>query len=275
MRSNVSLSFANGLPLAVYTVGMDQQIAITRLEGFSAHQVLITLSGAGKFRELRQEQWKLLEPGSLLYIPANVPNEYMPVDGDAWHVGYTTYLENKSGALSSWGFGEEAFVGMLSDLSHTCALIQRIWKNSGPEHNPWAATESLTALCLEILKQMHSNNLNLSPAMSSSSGSMQESIVDSTLRFIHDHLSRPITVTELAARAGYSPKQLTRFFKQQTGQTPLQYLQALRLQTAHLLLIDNPHLTVRHASAAVGMEPVYFNRLYKRTFGCTPTQSRR
>ncbi len=273
LRSNVSLSLAGGLPIRVYTVGMDRQISITRLEGFSAPQVLITFSGTGKFRQLGQS-WKILEPGSLLFIPANLPNEYMPIGEENWHVGYATYLENEGGVLSSWGFKEQPFVGKLNDLTPFYSLIDRIWRHSGPAYDPWAAIEGLISLCIEILKQMHSNNPNPLP-VPISSGTLQDNIVDNALRFIHDHLNRNISVTELASRAGYSPKQLTRLFKQQTGQTPLQYLQALRLQTAHLMLIDNPGMTVRHAAAAAGMECVYFNRLYRRTFGCTPTESRR
>ncbi|MNZ87867.1 Regulatory protein PchR [compost metagenome] len=164
---------------------------------------------------------------------------------------------------------------MLEDTAPLYSLIERIWKSSGPEHNPWASTEALIALCLEILKQMHSKKPDSLPAFSFATDKMQENAVDSTIRFIHDHLSRKITISELASRAGYSPKQLTRLFKQQLGQTPLQYLQALRLRTAHLLIIDNPTISVRHAAAAAGMEAVYFNRLYRRTFGCTPSQSRK
>lgn len=274
LRSNVTLSFTKGLPLAVYTAGSDKQISITRLEGFSAHQLLITFSGTGKYRQLGHKEWKWLEPGSLLYIPAGLPNEYMPAGDEPWHVGYATYVENTDGMLAGWGFGEQAFSAMLTDIQPLYELIERIWQHSGTEYQPWAAAEALISLCLEIVKQMHSSKPNALPVITFPNGKMQENVVDSTIRFIHDHLSRSITVAELAARAGYSQKQLTRLFKQQLGQTPLQYLQSLRLHTANLLVIDNPNLTIRQIAAATGMEPVYFNRLYRRAFGCTPSQSR-
>lgn len=67
---------------------------------------------------------------------------------------------------------------------------------------------------------------------------------------------------------------LTRLFRQSIGLTPLQYLQQIRLRTARLLLQDHPELTVRQAASYVGLEPVYFTRLYKREFHRLPSADR-
>ncbi|WP_373230703.1 helix-turn-helix domain-containing protein [Cohnella sp.] len=63
-------------------------------------------------------------------------------------------------------------------------------------------------------------------------------------------------------------------FRQALNQTPLQFLQGSRLRTADLLLGEHPDMTISQAAASVGLAPVYFSRLYHRTFGCTPSYSR-
>ncbi|WP_342566448.1 AraC family transcriptional regulator [Paenibacillus sp. FSL R7-0345] len=267
-RSNGNYSFEEGLPIAVYTVGTELQLPITRLEGYSAHQLLFTFSGTGKFRLLGQEHWDILQPGSLLYVPAKLPNEYRPLFNTPWHVGYVSYLEGAEGMLKSWGFGAQPFTCSLQNVAEFLPFIHDIWMNSGLDPKPWKSTEMLILLCLKLLKQIHRNRHG---QQSVSFRKVQETVVESTIRFMHDHLGRRITMDELSEHAGYSSKQLTRIFQQEMHQTPTRYLQNFRLKTANLLLIDNPELNVRQVAATVGLEPVYFSKLYRRYYGYTPS----
>lgn len=71
LRSNLTHSLRELLPLSVYTAGTEIQPPITRMKGFSAHQLFLTLSGSGRFRRLQvnKDKWDILGPGQLLYIP--------------------------------------------------------------------------------------------------------------------------------------------------------------------------------------------------------------
>lgn len=271
LRSNSLYPFDGGLPIAVYTVGAEVQPPISRLEGYSSPQLLLTFSGTGKFRRLGQEKWDILKQGSLLYIPARLPNEYMPVGDDPWFVGYVSYFEGKQGLLESWGFGDEPFTCVVGDVHVFLPYIKKIWMKTGPEPELWETAEILLAMCLELLKQIHSCKINPQLTLS---GNVHESIVEGAIRFMHDHLGRRITLGELSSSVGYSTKQLTRLFKQETQLTPMQYLQGFRLRTAQLLLMEYPKLTIRQVAAIVGLEPEYFTRLYRRYYGRAPSLSR-
>jgi AraC-like DNA-binding protein len=274
LRSNGTVSTGSGLPLSVYTVGTEDQLPITRLEGHSANQIMITFSGSGKFRQLGQ-QWIPIKPGTLLYIPSGLPNEYRPASAEPWQVGYVTFIESSAGMMKSWGLGREAFTRHLTDSDCFEALFKQIWLRSGLNYMPWEATSGLLSLIVELLKQMQPGDYSLKHTINGRTIHDHDMVIDSTVRFMHDHLGRPITMTELSAHAGYSSKQLTRLFRKVYDKTPMQYLQAFRLNTANLLLIDNPELTIRQVASSVGMEPVYLTRLFRRTHGCTPSESRR
>lgn len=277
LRSNGVHDLEEGLPFAVYTVGTEMQQPITRVEGFSAGQLFLTFSGVGRFRLIGQNKPDILEPGSLLYIPAGVPNEYMPVGDEPWFVGYVTFVEREPGLLAAWGFGRDPFIRRIGNPDLLYARIETIWSLSGPQHEPWKATEALFAFCLELKKQLHEHPPGLAKptvTVSANSSVIPHPAVESAVRFLHDHLERSLTVRELADYAGYSQKQLTRLFRRHLGQTPLQYLLQLRLRTAALLLHEHPGLTIRQAAAYVGMEPVYFTRLFRRAYGITPSESR-
>lgn len=283
LKSNLTPSRNEILPMSVYTVGTEIQPPLTRMKGFSAHQLFLTLSGAGQFRRLTvdKDKWDILHPGQLLFIPAGCAHEYMPYGEQPWFVGYVTLLENFGEVLSRWGFGDAPRLLQLSDVSLFTDRLLAIWRLSGNEHDPWRTTELLYSLLLAILKdtsgQTNRQNDSSAPFVPPSAppSSYRASVVDIAVRFLHDHLNRPITISGLAGHVGYSQKQLTRLFRQSMGLTPLQYLHQIRLQTARHLLLEHPGMTIRQAAAYVGLEPVYFARLYKREFRRLPSEELR
>jgi AraC-like DNA-binding protein len=68
---------------------------------------------------------------------------------------------------------------------------------------------------------------------------------------------------------------LGRLFKEETGQSPLQYLHDLRLAHACQLLVRE-FKNVQKIAEEVGFRQVgYFNRVFKACYGCTPSAYRR
>lgn len=280
LRSNLTHSLRELLPLSVYTAGTEIQPPITRMKGFSAHQLFLTLSGSGRFRRLQvnKDKWDILGPGQLLYIPAGCVHEYMPYGEQPWFVGYVTMVENFGDLLSRWGFHHAPKKLQLSDVSLFTGPLREIWERSGADNDPWQTTELLLSLLLAIVKDTAAGRPappdSEPPLHTPPPASYRETVVDVAVRFLHDHMNRPITIARLAEHVGYSQKQLTRLFRRSIGLTPLQYLQQIRLRTARLLLQDHPELTVRQAASYVGLEPVYFTRLYKREFHRLPSADR-
>jgi AraC-like DNA-binding protein len=272
LKSNLSGSLRNIFPFAVYTVGTEIQPPLTRMKGFSAHQLFLTVSGTGKFRKLAndKDKWDILESGSLLYIPAGCMHEYTPTGQEPWQVAYVTFLENFGGMMDKWGLRGTP---RLFHFAHTDSLVERIyaiWDTFGEEQDEWTASEQLLSLLLDLQK----NDCKTKPAEQPQlvPGVFRETIMEAAVQFMHDHLNRPLTIERLAQHVGYSQKQLTRLFRQSYGTTPLQYLHRLRLNAAQMLLLEYPELTVKQVAAYVGMEPDYFTRLYKRTYDSLPSE---
>lgn len=80
---------------------------------------------------------------------------------------------------------------------------------------------------------------------------------------------------DLAAEVGMSPRNFARRFKRATGETPLAYLQKLRIALARRML-EGGARTVQEVAAAVGYDdPVFFRQVFKRHSGLTPQDYRR
>lgn len=89
------------------------------------------------------------------------------------------------------------------------------------------------------------------------------------------HLEEPLGCNAIADRLGISLRQLERRFERQLGRSIVQEYLLLRLARAHQLL-QQTELSVIDVSTACGFSSsTYFARLYRRTFGCSPSQDRR
>jgi AraC-like DNA-binding protein len=90
------------------------------------------------------------------------------------------------------------------------------------------------------------------------------------LEYIDDHLAEKLSVERLAGRVHVSATHFHTFFRRMTGQSPIEYINGLRLARARTLLTTKP-VTVQEAAHRVGFENVsYFIRAFKQRYGMTP-----
>ena len=84
------------------------------------------------------------------------------------------------------------------------------------------------------------------------------------------HLSEPLSVADLADRAGLSPSRFSQVFRDRFGSPPHRFLLHLRIQRAQDLL-QHTGLTMRQISAQCGFSDVHhFAKTFKKISGQTP-----
>jgi transcriptional regulator GlxA family with amidase domain len=92
--------------------------------------------------------------------------------------------------------------------------------------------------------------------------------------WLHENFHRTFPLEAPARRVGMSPRNFIRRFKQATGDSPLIYLQKLRIAAAKRLL-ESDHRTVQEVSDAVGYQDVaFFRGLFQRHTGVSPSAYR-
>jgi transcriptional regulator GlxA family with amidase domain len=106
-----------------------------------------------------------------------------------------------------------------------------------------------------------------SPASSASIGPL--------LRWMDENSALPLTLAQLAARAGASSRTLSRRFRAQTGTTPLQWLLGARVRHARELL-ETTALSLEEIAAAAGFDgPATLRERFRREVGVSPSAYRR
>ncbi len=92
------------------------------------------------------------------------------------------------------------------------------------------------------------------------------------IHLLRSEFRSPLSVSDLAGRAGMSASSFHTHFKSVTGTTPLQYQKDLRLIEARARLVERGQ-SVSETAYAVGYEsPTHFSRDYSKKFGLPPSR---
>lgn len=95
------------------------------------------------------------------------------------------------------------------------------------------------------------------------------------LSYIRSNYSTPITLDDMAAAAGMSPKYFCYFFKEMTTKTPVEYVTLYRIEKASRKLL-NTDMSVTAIAFSCGFNDLsYFIKTFKQIKGITPTQYRK
>ena len=98
--------------------------------------------------------------------------------------------------------------------------------------------------------------------------------IDEVIKYIHQHIYDPLSLSRLSRHISYSPYHFTRIFKGRMGLSPMYYVASLRLQKAKELLLST-NLPVRDIAMEIGQESLgTFTTRFTERVGVTPSQFR-
>src|SRR5438552_2023362 len=98
--------------------------------------------------------------------------------------------------------------------------------------------------------------------------------ISSAQEWMHKNFAKTFPLEDPARRVGMSTRNFERRFKQATGDSPLIYLQKLRIAAAKRMLEGN-HRSMQEISEAVGYQDVvFFRTLFQRHTGVAPSAYR-
>ncbi|MDD7739667.1 MAG: AraC family transcriptional regulator [Fusicatenibacter sp.] len=95
------------------------------------------------------------------------------------------------------------------------------------------------------------------------------------LAYMQKHYQEPLQVSDLADIANLSESYFMYRFKQTFGIGAIEYLNQLRIKTACDLLLDSDETAARIAFESGFRNLANFNRNFKKSVGCTPTEYRK
>lgn len=111
-----------------------------------------------------------------------------------------------------------------------------------------------------LINQDHSGNLSRSVSL--------------LIQYIHKEYASDLTLEYLAEKVSLTPSYISSLFKKETGKSITTYINEYRMTKVKALL-RNTNMKLVDIAAAVGYSSqIYFNMLFKKMFGLTPSQYR-
>jgi transcriptional regulator GlxA family with amidase domain len=190
-------------------------------------------------------------------------------------------LENRTFTLH-WE-NQPAFIETFPDLSPTSnryEIDDDLWTCGGGV----AATEMM----LSVIEQDYGadfavavSDMCLNTANSATNAAQRSSLARAlstrnqnliqAVQDMHDNIEDPLSLEELAARAGLSRRQLERHFRQFLGDSPMNWYRNIRLDRARVLIVETDMAIVQIAIASGFNSVSVFTRHYKNRFGSSPS----
>lgn len=116
----------------------------------------------------------------------------------------------------------------------------------------------------------------LLPMLEAEDDCAKSSAIEPALSYLERNYKKKISVERLASLCYLSPSRFFYLFKQKTGTSPILYKNKLALQYAAQELLTSPEKSVATIASAHGFQNlIYFERLFKKSTGKTPSQYRK
>lgn len=212
--------------------------------------------------EAEQEMLRIVREGDIGHLNAHMHK--MSVIGSTGYMGGKSSLNEirNLGRTSAVLFSRAAIEGGLSpEMAY--AMTDQYLQTIEDTHNVSDVMEITRLMQRDFVQRVH----NCRTAGYSAQ-------VRSCCEYIELHLEEELSPADLAAAAGYTEGHLGRKFKQETGETPANYIRRQRLGRAAYLL-RNTDLDVQKIAARLQFcSQSHFCERFRQHYGMTPTEYR-
>ncbi len=129
---------------------------------------------------------------------------------------------------------------------------------------------ALRAKVLTLMLHLMRNYL-LNPSEVQSAPAKTEGI-KIAISYILSHLNSKMSIDDIALQSGLNKYYLIHKFKEQTGYTPIEYINVMRCENAKQMLSLKIY-TIDEIAATVGFKTTsYFSQTFKKYVGCSPSE---
>ena len=153
--------------------------------------------------------------------------------------------------------------GMTAGLDLALAMVEN---DLGPEIARRVAHKLVMHQHRSGGQSQHSEMLALAP---------KSDRIQDALNYVRQNLSRTLTVEDLAEKVNLSPRQFSRVFNAETGQSPARAIEGLRLEAARLLIEQSRHPLEVVARETGFRDRRHLREAFQRGFGVPPQALRR
>ena len=219
------------------------------------------------------------QAGDLVLVGSNLPHQWISSPGDFENIHEAIVIHFPAELFARYPECE-----MINHLIQFAALgihfqapndeLTRSFV-SLPELQPVLQMSQLMKILFQLSKTDRKKNLSKTNKFNIRHDASGLSKINRTIEYVINHIAGPITVNDMARETNLVPQSFCRWFRQQTGQTFISFLNNARIQQACQFLV-NTDLPVQEIAFRVGFDNIsHFNRTFKKLCDLSPSEFRK
>ncbi|MES2462815.1 MAG: helix-turn-helix domain-containing protein [Armatimonadota bacterium] len=237
-----------------------------RPRGTTDWLVIFTTGGQGRFGTTDGKHLSATAGDITLLRPQTLHDYGTAYRSDLWEILWAHFLPRPHWLdwLSAWSDAAPGIVHASlseptrSDIEHNLAAMHRHALSGQARRDAFALNHLEMAL------------LQCDRALLPFGGGRIDERVLRARSYLLEHLSEPMMMSALAREVDLSVSRLAHLFREQTGQTPQQFMEAERMARAQQLL-ERTGRTISAIALEIGFEnPFYFSLRFKKHTGLSP-----
>ena len=220
--------------------------------------------------------------GDIINIPRNTPHHTLLQDPDDPAIlFFTSFSEFHFRGMEPdvFTFPDNALVlhtdGLIrQDMVNLCLrMVAERYNNQVGQY--FMQKAFLTQLLLMIIRQFPSAKCQVQSDSYAFETHHKTYVVDEIRKYLSNHYADKVSLDLIAKNMYLSSAYISKIFKEETGEAPINYLIKLRLERARAQLEADGHESIKAISCSVGYDDVYyFSKLFKKYYGVSPANYR-
>lgn len=263
--SYIPSSEDTGLPLIPLTMGITKPEIHVNWPPLKKNYVVCSLEGEG--RVFLNGEWVAMPAGRVAYIPYDSPVIYEPIDEKDWSTSYITFCGSSAENI----LGKKGYVCDDKRLSFITEEIKLLKDHFDDPDWDALCYGLLYRIIISLRKPREQNEFHFADRNDYSV--MQK--VHVTVQNVNERFCEDLSLPMLAEKAQITEQYYCRLFKKITGTNFTNYVNSLRISRACTMLMNHPDYRIDKIAFDCGFQnPAYFNKIFKREIGVTPTEFR-
>ncbi|MGN7820806.1 AraC family transcriptional regulator [Chitinophaga sp. 22536] len=238
-----------------------------RPNGAPEHILIYCTEGRGTIRTNKKDH--PIKAGDCFIIPKGSPHAYQAHESDPWTIYWAHFAGHTADAIVHTAMQQPgSHQTYLPHAQERLALFDNIYQQLERGYR----TENLVYASMSFWAFLASC-IYPSAYLPGKTKAGQDTI-DNAIDYMNQHLDRMLTLEQMARSINLSISHFSTLFKSNTGYSPIEYFNHLKVQKACQYL-HFTHLRVKEIASLLGMEdPYYFSRLFTKVMGISPAQYR-
>lgn len=266
------------------TVFFASKMRMTKQSPYHAHKDFteFTFILSGKTRYRIDDEYYDIKAGDMIICNANVYHQNIPIEGEDASVEFCT------------GFTDYHFKNM---PENTIVLGRK----EKVIHLSSSAKREVSRLCYDMLAENEDNQIGKyfmlkaqliqmimlimreiieTPQVTQKSYNFEtyskSYAVKRIINYLMENYEHKISLDQIAHNMYLSPVYISKIFKEETGESPINYLIKIRLEKAKEILEETQEGSIKSIATQIGYDDVYhFSKLFKKYYGISPQNYRK